>query len=57
MAKKFELSISLGNDAMQYGEDIADVLHKVAYTVEQQMNESGPIYDCNGNKVGEWRYR
>jgi len=53
---KFKLEITLGNDAMQLGEDIAEVLHEAAYSIEQDDAYQGVIVDRNGNNVGEWGF-
>lgn len=51
----FTLTITLGNDAMQTGEDVARALHSAAYHIEQ--HDSGrAIYDDNGNRVGSFGY-
>jgi hypothetical protein len=57
---KFELTISLGNDAMNNEQDLADAIRKVANSVEQFSIEAGSTIiggttrDENGNKVGTW---
>ena len=65
---QFKLTIELGNDAMQTGEDIAAALHHTADRVESAIeyteeedgsfttleHSGGPIMDENGNKVGAW---
>jgi hypothetical protein len=55
------VTITMGNDAMQTGEDLADALRRVAKEVEDlRMTEahaerlSGRIRDVNGNTVGGW---
>lgn len=50
---QFTLSITLGNDAMQTNEDIADALYDVAEDVA--LATSGKVFDRNGNQVGNWR--
>lgn len=50
---KFKLEITLGNDAMQTGEDIAEALCKVGEAVIVGVEKSG-IWDINGNRVGHW---
>lgn len=54
----FTLTIELGNDAMQDGRDVAEVLteiaRKVGYVIEAT---SGRIFDANGNTVGGWEFR
>jgi len=62
MAKKdvkFTIEISLGNDAMQSGPDVAKALRKVADFIEAYESAAtlvggGPIRDDNGNRVGKW---
>ena len=67
----FNLTIELGNAAMQDASDIAAALQRVARDVKvcseivNEANEDGeevaqpcdevPIRDMNGNKVGTWR--
>lgn len=50
---KFTLEITLGNEAMQTPEDIADALRKAANLLEAG-NGTGNIYDLNGNSVGSY---
>ena len=50
---KFTLEITLGNDAMQNPEDIADALRKAASRVQAGYG-NGNIYDLNGNAVGSY---
>jgi len=51
---QFNLSITLGNAAMQYYDDIAGALHRVANRLPWEEGESGSIQDLNGNTVGKW---
>jgi hypothetical protein len=60
---KFQLTITLGNDAMQSPKDIANALREAAYRVTKddpfstdpiEEGESGLIKDENGNTVGKW---
>lgn len=57
---KFQLTISLGNDAMLNEHDLAEAIRKVANSVEQFSIEAGSTIiggttrDENGNKVGTW---
>jgi len=61
---KFTLSVTLGNEAMQSGEDIAQALRSVADKLEalggdpiedmDDYDRSGRIADGNGNTVGRW---
>jgi len=50
---EFNLKITLGNEAMQTGEDVAGALQKVAEAVAEGT-QNGGIWDINGNRVGEW---
>ena len=50
---KFTLEITLGNDAMQTPEDIADALQKAASHIQAGYG-NGNIYDLNGNAVGSY---
>ena len=54
MTAQFKLKITLGNDAMRTGEDIAHALQEVADRVEQHDDTAGRIFDANGNTVGKW---
>ncbi len=63
------LKITLGNDAMSTGEDVAAALVKAAKAIARdyggsdlsEMTEGdlddayGPVIDSNGNKVGDWK--
>lgn len=60
---EFNLSIRLGNDAMQTGRDVAEALRKAADRVESTHDDvnlddwnglSGGIRDLNGASVGRW---
>ena len=57
---KFQLTITLGNDAMLNEEDLARAIRRVAESVEQFSIEAGVTLiagttrDENGNKVGSW---
>ena len=53
--KHFTIDIQMSNDAVQTGEDIAEILRIVLTQVEQQ-SEGRAIFDANGNKVGTWGY-
>jgi hypothetical protein len=56
----FNLTIALGNDAMQNGDDIAEALRHTASRVEAgglETLQSGPVRDLNGNTVGSWEVR
>ena len=50
---RFELHITMGNDAMQTGEDVAEALRRIADKLEHGRID-GPVMDLNGNKVGTW---
>ena len=59
---QFSLTISIGNDAMQTKSHIADALRDVVRKLEEghsvygepATEDKGPIYDANGNRVGNW---
>lgn len=60
-ATRFALQITLGNEAMESPQDVAEVLtDRVAVGVDQSgMDFDGvegpyPIRDRNGNTVGHW---
>lgn len=68
---RFSLSIDLGNEAMQSALDVAGALYRVGSAVAAASSEraldaselydgaeatSGPVFDMNGNRVGEWRF-
>lgn len=54
-ASEFQLSISLGGDAMRTPADIAGQLKRAARRLEEQ-GASAPknLIDENGNTVGKW---
>ena len=52
--KKFKLEIRLGNDAMQTMDDIAEALERVAVGNIHNGQNTGRIFDDNGNTVGTW---
>ena len=57
---KFKLEITLGNEAMRDGADIAHKLKDIALSVEHIMHDglrgrTDAIRDVNGNTVGRWR--
>lgn len=54
MFDRFELNITLGNDAMQSGPDVARALREVADRIEDGLEARGPIRDANGNTVGQY---
>lgn len=59
---RFDLCITMGNDAMQTGMDIAESLRGVAALIEDETLDTlgmpaGPIKDINGNVVGGWEVR
>ncbi len=54
MFDRFELSITLGNDAMQGGPDVARALRQVADRIEDGLEARGSIRDDNGNTVGTY---
>lgn len=49
----FQLTIKLGNDAMQSSYDIAEALTIVTRNLIRG-DDSGIIIDNNGNRVGNW---
>lgn len=55
MSKHFTLSIKMGNDAMQTGEDVAGALRDAANYIEQR-DQGSLIIDANGNTVGNFHY-
>jgi hypothetical protein len=54
---KFTLTITLGNDAMQLPEDVAEALRIVADKLPTSFasKDEGIIRDVNGNNVGDWQ--
>lgn len=54
MYDTFRLEISLGNDAMQAGPDVARALRAVADRIENDLEARGTIRDENGNTVGSF---
>ena len=51
--KFFQLTIELGNDAMQTPRDVADLLTRMAnYMREYDVWPSDKVRDINGNTVG-----
>ena len=50
----FTLTITLGNDGMQDGGDIAEALEWVADHTDIMGSRKGSIRDRNGNTVGSW---
>lgn len=57
---RFELGLDLAGAAFQDGEssEIARILRVVAAKIEANgvvdFGDPSPIYDVNGNRVGEW---
>ena len=56
----FQIKITLGNEAMEHGDHIAEALRKVASHVEHIRAGGLPgredkIRDANGNTVGRWK--
>jgi hypothetical protein len=56
---RFDLSITIGNDAMQTPTDVANALRRVVRRLDNMegggwYDTTGPIRDYNGNRVGEW---
>lgn len=54
--ENFSLDIDLGNAAMKDGEDVAEVLRKVANELEAGKTDEGIIFDLNGNRVGGFAF-
>lgn len=52
---RFNLSITLGNDAMKDQRDVARTLRDVADRIELEAGDA-PIHDDNGNKCGRWSF-
>ena len=55
---QFKLTVKLGNDAMQTGSDIAELLRALADRTECEAlmeRGSGSVRDINGNTVGTWK--
>lgn len=65
---KFVLSIELGNDAMNFGYEVAEALEAAGKDLREahesnrghdvkhwdKFDQSHIIRDCNGNTVGKW---
>ena len=60
---RLSIEINLGNEAMQYGNQVADALHRSfgRHAVEThgawqplRVSDEGLIRDINGNTVGRW---
>ena len=51
----FELTIELGNEAMQNTSDVATALERVAMRL-RHGDTDGRIMDFNGNKVGRFTF-
>lgn len=54
MYDTFTLRIELGNDAMQFGPDVAAALRKAADRIENGLEARGYVHDANGNVVGQF---
>jgi len=56
--RKFELTINLGNDAMQTPEDVSRALRIAADSLSKYGTDldHGGIWDDNGNRAGEWKF-
>lgn len=60
---KLKLEITLGDDAMQTGNDLAGALRSVATLFEERLphgvgsGAQGIIRDLNGNTVGSWEMK
>ena len=53
---RFTVEITLGNEAMRSGSDVAGALREIAAKVETDQ-DAGTVRDINGNTVGEFAYR
>lgn len=53
---KFSLSFDCDNEAFaeDLRETIADTLIDVEKRVAKSSENEGPIYDVNGNRIGQW---
>ena len=51
----FQLTILLGNDAVQTADDVAGLLEKTAKRI-RQGSDYGKIMDINGNSVGQFEF-
>ena len=54
---QFILKITLGNEAVQTGYDIAMILKALSKkidTIHDMKGEYGKLMDLNGNSVGSW---
>ena len=56
---KFVLTIDIGNDAMQTGDDVADAVRQVSRNLAANIDtfrpdDTGRVFDANGNTVGGW---
>lgn len=52
MFDTFRVEITLGNEAMQNGPDVAEALREIASRIENELEARGAIRDGNGNTVG-----
>lgn len=54
----FNLTITLGNEAMQTPSDVGYALEELGRKLQEEhsltASESGTIMDDNGNRVGNW---
>lgn len=50
---QFNLSFTLGNEAMSSRLDILEALYDVINDL-QELQDNGSIFDINGNSVGSW---
>lgn len=56
----FTLTIELGNEAMQTGYDVADLLRELASKIEDDdftRVDGGRCRDINGNTVARWEVK
>lgn len=59
---ELRVTIRLGNDAMQTGEDLSDALRVIASDVKylgtlSRGTHAVTVLDVNGNRVGQWKIR
>ena len=59
---EFKLTIRLGNDAMQTGDQIADALRRVGellrdFSPDTFHGKPHRVLDANGNTVGTWEIK
>lgn len=50
------IKIEMGNDALQYRMDVADMLRNIADEIEMTPKIRGFEQDINGNTVAQWEF-